>query len=40
VSFELKSGKRVSYPLEQLSKRVRPRVKKLAAPSMMEMEGD
>ena len=39
VSFELKSGKKVAYPLEQLSKESQAKVKKLAAPSMMEMGG-
>ena len=39
VSFELKSGKKVAYPLEQLSRESQSKVKNLAAPSMMEMEG-
>ena len=39
VNFELKGGKKVAYPLEQLSAESQARVKKRAAPSMMEMEG-
>lgn len=38
VNFELKDGKRVAYPLEQLSKVSQEKVKKLSSSSMMEME--
>ena len=39
VNFELKDGKKVAYPLEQLSKESQAKVKKLSASSsMMEME--
>ncbi len=40
VSLELKTGKKVAYPLEQLSAESQAKVQKLAAPSKMEMEGE
>lgn len=39
VDFELKSGKRVAYPLEKLSKESREKVKSLIAASGMGMSG-
>lgn len=40
VDFELKNGKRVSYPLEQLSKESRLRISALSEPAEMMKEND